>query len=195
MIALVTGIAAMLLRSGFRRRGWASFIYIVLAIAVLLWAVWYAAVRAGEQAENQLSNSLGKNTPSIPAPPTTGPVRWQGRVTLSSSGGLSLDQVPPKPGRSPDVRLGTAPDQIQGTVYGGQVNLAPWTGRTAPDPLACLLQISVSPQVRMRVRPGSTVCLQTAAGRVASLTFTRVNGAHGSDSAEATIWSEQVARR
>lgn len=62
MIALVTAVAAMLLRAGFRRHGWARFVYIVLAIAVLLWAVWYAAVKAGEQAENQLMKDAGSPT-------------------------------------------------------------------------------------------------------------------------------------
>ncbi|MBO0804430.1 MAG: hypothetical protein J2P25_15310 [Nocardiopsaceae bacterium] len=195
MIGLITAVAAMLLRSGIRRRGWGRFIYIVLAIAVLLWAFWYGMVKVGERAENQLSKSTGQSVPSVPAAPAGGPVRWHGHVTISSSGGLDLDQAPPKPGGSPDIKLGTAADQIQGAIYGGKVNLAPWSDRTAPDSMACLLQIAAAPRLRMTVRPGSTVCLQTASGRIATLTFTSVGGDHGSDSAEATIWSERVARR
>lgn len=60
MIALVTTVAAMLFRAAIRRRGWARVVYIVLAIAVLLWAVWYAAVKAGEQAEKQLMKDAGR---------------------------------------------------------------------------------------------------------------------------------------
>lgn len=197
MIGLVTAIAAMLLRSGFRRHGWARAGFIALTIVVLLGAFWYMTVQAGKRIQSQENASAVPSLPSIPAVPDPGSVRWHGNVTIPKSGGLNLDQVPPKPGRSPDVKLGTGPDQIQGATYGGHPNLAPWNSRRVgtPDSFACLLQLSVSPQLRMTVRPGSTVCLQTAAGGAATLTFTSVNGAHGADSAEATIWSEQEARR
>lgn len=85
-IGLVTAMAAMLLRSGFRRHGWARFIFIVLAIAVLLVTVWYAMVKAGEQAESRENAAIGKIFPSGSASPPSAPglVRWHGRVTISS---------------------------------------------------------------------------------------------------------------
>lgn len=43
----------------------------------------------------------------------------------------------------------------------------------------------------MTVRPDFTVCVRTAAGRIAALKFTSVNGDHGTDTAEATVWTKQ----
>lgn len=197
-IALVSVVTGLLIRGAIRHRGWGRAIYIVLAAATLLGGTWFYLLQADQRIQNQENAAAGAAASAVPSIPDIQPdglVRWHGRVTLTPSG-LSLDQIPPKPGRAgrADIRL-SGPDQVQGAVYGGQVNIASWGGSRAgaPDQLACLLRLSTAQRTRVTVRPGSTVCLQTASGLVATLTFTTVP-AHGPGTATATVWTGQEAR-
>lgn len=139
-------------------------------------------VAGASQAAQSLQNVQDLLNSATPGPST---VRWHGRVVIPASGGLELDPVPPKPGSSADsdVVAGSygQQDQISGSA-------APWTGPAFPSQGQCSAQIASDVQFLITVRPGSVVCVQTAAGRIAALKFISVTGDHGSDVAEATVW-------
>lgn len=180
---LVIFVIAMLLRAGFSRRGWARFTCLSLTVVVMLGAIWYQLVRVGNAAQSQVSSAV----PSL----FSGPVRWQGRVTIPPSGGLALDPVPPKPtsGSRADINAGPAgQDWITGGENGDGLGVAPWTDHTSPNETGCLTQLAASPQSKITIRPGTMVCVQTAAGRTAALRFITVAGNHGDDVAQAVVW-------
>jgi hypothetical protein len=207
-VGLIGAVAAILLVTGFRRRGRARALCIVLAVAVLVGGFWYELVRATAPLAAQESTAAGQAAKGLPtvssaasssAVPTSavspsalpdGAV-WQGRVTITPSAGLRLDSVPPTAGQGGDydVTVGTsAQDQISGSKTSQYGNLASWTKSTPPSEEDCLAQMMSSPQPKLTVHPGTIVCVQTASGGFAVLTFVSVTGDHGADVAQATLW-------
>jgi hypothetical protein len=197
-VGLIGAVAAILLVTGFRQRGWARVLCIVLAVAVLLGGFWYELVRATAPLAAQESTAAGqaaKGLPSISsaAPSSAAPdgAVWQGRVTITPSAGLRLDSVPPKAGQDGDYDVivgASVQDQISGSKTSQYGNLVAWTKSTPPSEEDCLAQMMTSPQPKLTVHPGTTVCVQTASGGFAILKFVSVTGDHGADVAQATLW-------
>jgi hypothetical protein len=192
-VGLIGAVAAILLVTGFRQRGWARVLCIVLAVAVLLGGFWYELVRATAPLAAQESTAAGqaaKGLPSISSAAPDGAV-WQGRVTITPSAGLRLDSVPPKAGQDGDYDVivrASVQDQISGSKTSQYGNLVAWTKSTPPSEEDCLAQMMTSPQPKLTVHPGTTVCVQTASGGFAILKFVSVTGDHGADVAQATLW-------
>lgn len=197
-------VTLTLIVSGVRQHGRARFACFGAAVVVLLLTYWFDLVRALDTAQVQshersaVASQEGAASKAVQnlqhaVMPGSGTVRWHGRVVIPASGGLRLDPVPPRAGNGAgsDITIGTGPsgqDQVSGSVASLVVNTAPWTGRAFPGQGQCATQIASDPQLQLTVRPGAVVCVRTAAGRIAALTFVSVSGDHGSDVAEATVW-------